>query len=143
MDQILCRTCGKEISKEQIRIAEKQNRVAKYCSTTCWGKRPRLHAYDLEGKDFVQGCIPQTNLNREDIETCLSCGVTVTVTTKVHYVGTVGTVITVDVVPVNEGISAAIVKKLLVKKPSGEEPVILLAVLSHLWQRAFVSYTMT
>ena len=42
-------------------------------------------------------------------------------TTQVHYVDTVGTVVTIDVVPINEDISAATVKKMLVKKPSGEE----------------------
>ena len=46
MGRIFCKTCGKEIADDKIKKAKKQNRIAKYCSTTCWGKRPRVHAYD-------------------------------------------------------------------------------------------------
>lgn len=41
-----CETCGGVISEEQILQAENRGRVPKYCSTTCWGKRPREHNYD-------------------------------------------------------------------------------------------------
>jgi len=43
---ILCKTCGKSLTEKQIKKAQNANRIPKYCSTTCWGKRPRKHNYD-------------------------------------------------------------------------------------------------
>jgi len=42
LEQRLCATCGKPLTKKQL----KKRPNAKYCSSTCWGKRKRDFAYD-------------------------------------------------------------------------------------------------